>query len=53
MDGTKGLNVWMTALIVMASLLVLLFLVCYIMKKRITCKEIWSKRPCKKKEAPT
>ena len=35
MDGTKGVNVWLTALIVMASILILLFLVCYIMKKRL------------------
>lgn len=55
MDGTKGVNVWMTALIVMVSLLISVFLICYIMKKRITCRDLWSKRPgfCKKEEPPT
>ena len=55
MDGHKGINSWLTALIVMASALVLLFLVCYIMKKRISCKDLWYKltSSCRKPEVMT
>jgi len=54
MDGTKGVNVWLTALIVMASILILLFLVCYIMKKRLSCRDIWKSltQPCRKNALP-
>jgi len=55
MDGTKGVNVWLTALIVMASVLILLFLACYIMKKRLSCRDIWKNltQPCRKNALPT